>query len=182
MAFINRTAEDAAPASHYNDFLRMHSLRRNREMKTAAILISMCLFAPLAGCAHADVPDCRQARQQLDCPRDAKKTKEAEEAKDAKQKNGDEAERPTPRTRSAPGIVERPIPVPPPASVRREPGPLPAPAPAPVRPAPPVPATSCDAGGCWDNNANRYGGGASGTYTDKAGRPCHRVGTWIQCF
>jgi hypothetical protein len=75
-----------------------------------------------------------------------------------------ESARSAARKRIAPGNMERP------------------PAPVGQAPAPPTVTGSCDAGGCWDNGANRYHGGTGNTYLDSRGKPCHRVGSWMQCF
>ena len=64
-------------------------------------------------------------------------------------------------------VKPQPVEIPPPASAQR-PG--------------PVPLSSCDAGGCWSTNADRYNGGAGGVYLDKRGKPCQRQGPWMQCF
>src|SRR6476661_2726974 len=54
-------------------------------------------------------------------------------------------------------------------------------APPPALPAPALKST-CQPGGCIDSDARRYQGGTGTTYLDSAGRPCHRNGTWLQCF
>ena len=45
----------------------------------------------------------------------------------------------------------------------------------------PVVVNVCDAGGCWDSGGNRYSGGTGDTYLNAAGKPCQRMGTWMQC-
>lgn len=58
---------------------------------------------------------------------------------------------------------------------------LPAPAaPAVVLPKAPSVLTNCDAGGCWDNLGNRYHGSGSILFSP-AGKPCSRMGDWIDC-
>jgi hypothetical protein len=56
---------------------------------------------------------------------------------------------------------------------------------APVTPAIVIPSapnvlTTCDAGGCWDNLGNRYHGSGT-TLFSPAGKPCTRIGDWIDC-
>ena len=63
----------------------------------------------------------------------------------------------------------------PPTTVVQPPPPLSLP-----RAAPSV-ITPCDAGGCFDSNAQRYNGRA-GTYLNGAGKTCQQIGTSMQCF
>src|ERR1700737_548192 len=80
--------------------------------------------------------------------------------------------------RAVPQNVERLSP--PAATVHRSAAPLPVPLP-PVKPEAPFPVTTCDAGGCWNANGNRYQGGAGNIYLDSNGRICQRNGAWMQC-
>jgi hypothetical protein len=146
-------------------------------MKPAAVLISLFYFAQLGGCAYAHTSGCKQPENRGDCLSEGNEAKQ-QLKQDAKDKQ-EEVDRSPARRRAAPSIIQRAQPVPP-MPIRREQS-VPQ-APAPARPTSPVPLGSCDAGGCWDNNANRYNGGAAGTYLDKSGKPCQRVGSWIQCF
>lgn len=131
--------------------------KRVSKMKSGRILMQLMLCAQLAGCAYADTGDCRPENR-LDC----------------------EKARAAARKRIAP----------PPNIGRAQPK---VPAPGATQPAPPIVAPSqpaagpaiigiCDAGGCWDNRANRYNGGAGNTYLNSNGRPCHQVGQTMQCF
>jgi hypothetical protein len=133
------------------------------EMKPVAMLILLFFFAQLGGCAYAHTSGCKQSENRGDC------------LKDTKEQDGRSAA----RKRAAPGIMQRAQPMPPVTTKREQSVPQ---APTPTKPTAPLPAGSCDAGGCWDNNANRYNGGAAGTYLDNSGKPCHRVGSWMQCF
>jgi hypothetical protein len=153
---------------------------RTLEMKPVAMLISLFFFAQLGGCAYAQTSGCKQPENRGDCLREANEPNKAkQQLKDKQQLKQEQDDRSPVRRRAAPSIIQRAQPVPP-MTIRREQS-VPQ-APAPARPTTPLPAGSCDAGGCWDNNANRYNGGAAGTYLDNSGKPCHRVGSWIQCF
>ena len=46
---------------------------------------------------------------------------------------------------------------------------------------PPVPATSCDAGGCFGANGVRYNSLGAGAVVTPQGKVCSRSGTLIQC-
>jgi hypothetical protein len=53
-------------------------------------------------------------------------------------------------------------------------------APTMVIPSAPSVLTTCDPGGCWDNLGNRYNG-TGATLIGPAGKPCIRIGDWIEC-
>ncbi len=63
------------------------------------------------------------------------------------------------------------------------PGFVPAPAQPPSpQPSPPVPLTTCDPGGCWNGNGERYHGGTGNSFVGPGGRLCQRHGAWMRCF
>ncbi len=49
------------------------------------------------------------------------------------------------------------------------------------KPQSPTAINTCDAGGCRDSSGNRYNGGTGGTYMTPGGKPCIRMGAWMQC-
>lgn len=47
---------------------------------------------------------------------------------------------------------------------------------------PPVPMGTCNAGGCWDSQGNRYNSTGEGSrLVSPEGRPCQSVGKFIHC-
>ncbi|NWO04679.1 MAG: DUF4124 domain-containing protein [Alteromonadaceae bacterium] len=54
---------------------------------------------------------------------------------------------------------------------------------APTPPTPPAPTniTSCDEGGCWDNQGGRYNRGAGSTYIHQGGSACQMIGGQMHC-
>jgi hypothetical protein len=48
-------------------------------------------------------------------------------------------------------------------------------------PGAPIPAASCDAGGCFGPGGTRYNGAAGGAVLTPGGKLCNRTGAWIQC-
>ena len=50
------------------------------------------------------------------------------------------------------------------------------------QPSPPVPITTCDPGGCWNGNGERYHGGSGNSFVGPGGRLCQRHGAWMRCF
>lgn len=174
-------------------------------MKPAAtILMSLFFSLQFGGCVHTRAADCVSASTRSDCVKaagDANVIKEAnagkepsatEEPRAANEPNAEkepsalkgpseQSNRPPMRHRRVPPPVgiERPQQAPP-AIIRREQ--VVPQAPEPLRPTAPMATDACDSGGCWDNNANRYNGPPGNTVLDNRGRPCHRTGTWVQCF
>jgi len=60
------------------------------------------------------------------------------------------------------------------------------PTPSPSMPTPPTPPaptniTSCDEGGCWDNQGGRYNRGAGSTYIHQGGSACQMIGGQMHC-
>ncbi|OGB20606.1 MAG: hypothetical protein A3I66_22840 [Burkholderiales bacterium RIFCSPLOWO2_02_FULL_57_36] len=84
---------------------------------------------------------------------------------------------PATRRRAVPSTVDRPIPAPPSprpqdaAGAQR----------APVQPTAPFPVQVCDGGGCFGPGGDRYSGGVGNIYLDNNGKPCQRMGSWMQC-
>jgi hypothetical protein len=167
------------------------------EMNPGRILFSLFFIAQLGGCTNVPTASCNAPEQERYCAKGMYLAKESERAREAQQ-----AKEPAPTSETGPVQDQakqqwRPIaperarssrnelpqvaqPVAPSTSImRRQSVPQTA---APAIPGAPSPVTSCDAGGCWGSNANRYSGGAGGTYIDNSGRPCHRSGSWMQCF
>ena len=175
------------------------------EMKPDRILFSLFFIAQLGGCTHVPTASCKAPEQQSYCAKGMNLAKESERAREAQQakesvpttemeraqdpgpakekEQAKQQQRSTAPRRARPSRNEVPQAAqqaaPSPGIMREQSVPQTA---APARPGAPSPATSCDAGGCWDSNANRYSGGAGGTYIDNSGRPCHRTGSWMQCF
>ena len=77
----------------------------------------------------------------------------------------------------------RPLPLPRPPSAARPPTQMPQSPPpqATVKPAAPFPVQVCDPGGCFGPDGKRYGGGVGNIYLDSKGKPCQRIGEWMQC-
>jgi hypothetical protein len=177
----------------YNDgYHRCTFCAEYAEMKPA-VFLSLFFFAQLYGCTHAQIDACGTQETRSACSgamkattvaREAQDAQGAKDTKDTKKANEpneatDPKQSPAARRRVAPIDIQRAQPMPPLTTQRGQTVPK---TPMPSRPATPSPIATCDAGGCWDNNANRYSGGASGTYIDNSGRPCHRIGTSMQCF
>lgn len=137
-------------------------------MRTYGIWVFLILFAQLPGCAIAQTGKCK--------PSEKNRPECVKELKDEELKAQSEARRRA-QLRNRERIHASP-PIPPPVQ-QRQASPLPS---VPANPVAPPVTTSCDAGGCWDNNANRYNGGAGNVYLDRAGKTCHRVGVTMQCF
>jgi hypothetical protein len=175
------------------------------EMKRFPILLSLFFVILPGACTSVPTASCKAPEQQSYCAKGMDLVNEAERARQAQPVKepmrttemeqardpgpAKEMEQPKPRSPTAPRRAPPNRNLPPPqaarpaapsASIMRGES-IPQPA-APARPGAPSPAISCDAGGCWDSNANRYSGSAGGTYIDNSGRPCHRTGAWMQCF
>lgn len=137
-------------------------------MRRYGVFVFLILFAQIPGCAFAETGKCKPSeKNRTECVKDVKEPKEQSEARRRAQVRNRE------RVQAMP-----------PASPAQQRQAMPQPS-APANPAPPASppvTTSCDAGGCWDTNANRYSGGTGNVYLDRAGKTCHRVGVTMQCF
>jgi hypothetical protein len=133
-------------------------------MRMHAVWVFLILFFQLPGCAFAQTGKCQPSeKNRTECVKELKDQSEARRR--AQLRNRERVQvlpsAPLPQRQAAPQPIQPSQPS--------------------VPAAPPV-TTSCDAGGCWDSNANRYSRGAGNVYLDRAGKPCHLVGATMQCF